>query len=155
MIKNPCSEEVEYGLLYFLEKTGEEFHITDTIGTIILKEPGNYNLLTSLHGINEIVEIKEGVNKDTLYTQKIVECLEPVSHPSFIGYCCCDEKCNGIQKDYYNNGILRLEGEFENGLPLGEIKLYYPNGKIQEIRIYNKNGFLRRKIEYDLNGNKI
>ncbi len=154
MIIDPCSKKVEYGILYHLEKLGKVFSINDSIGTIYLKEPGKYELITE-YGISKNVEIKKGINIDTLFTKRINECLEPVSHPNFIGYCCCEEKCNGIQKDYYNDGTLRIEGKFKNGIPTDKVIKYHPNGNIKEIRIYNRNGILRRTKYYDLSGKKI
>ena len=156
MIKNLCSQKVEYRVLYHLEKSGEKyFKITDSIGTMILPEPGEYRLIAEFDGIDENVTLKKGVNIDTLYTKKIYECYEPVSHPSFFGYCCCENVCNGQQKDYYNDGTLRIEGNFKNGKPIGKVKVYHPNGIIKEIRIYNKKGDLRRTKKYDLNGKRI
>ncbi len=151
MIKNPCSKEVKYGQFYYLEKSGKEFHMSDSIGTIYLKEPGKYKVIASFDGISQEVILKRGTNIDTLYTKKIYECYEPVSNPSFSGYCCCDNKCDGIQKDYYNDGTLRIEGNFKDGNAIGKVKLYHRNGMIKEIRIYNKKGILRRTKKYDLN----
>ena len=150
MIKDPCSNEVEYGILYQLEKSGKTYIISDTIGTINLSQPGTYKLEASLYGIQKDVEIKNGTNIDTLFTKKIIECLEPVSHPNFIGFCCCDEKCDGFQQDYYNNGVLRLEGNFKKGLAIGKVIKYYSNGSIQEIRTYNNKGILKRTEYYSI-----
>ena len=155
MIKNPCSQKVEYSQLYHLEKSDKKFFIADSTGTIILKEPGKYQLIADFDGINQSVNIVQGVNVDTLYTKKIQECYEPISHPRFSGYCCCDDVCDGPQKDYYNNGTLRIEGTFKNGKAIGKVKLYHSNGIISEIRIYNKKGVLRRTKKYDKNGKRI
>lgn len=154
IIKNPCSNEVDYGIIYQLEKSGKIYMISDTIGTIKLNQPGTYKLEASSYGIKQNVEIKRGTNIDTLFTQKINECLEPVSHPNFIGFCCCDGKCDGFQQDYYSNGILRIEGNFKNGRAIGKVKMYYFNGSIQEIRTYNKKGILKRTEHFDINDGK-
>jgi len=154
MIKNPCSNEVDYGLLYQLEKSGKTYIISDTIGTIELSEPGTYKLEASLYGIKQNVEIQNGTNIDTLFTKRINECLEPVSRPNFIGFCCCEDKCDGFQQDYYNNGVLRLEGNFKNGLAIGKVKMYYLNGNIQEIRTYNKKGILKLTEYFNISGEK-
>jgi hypothetical protein len=103
--------------------------------------------------LNEIVINKSKI--DTMLIRKIYECLEPVSHPGFIGYCCCDDKCNGYQEDYYDNGKLRMDGNFKDGIPYGEVKTYHRSGKVKEIISYNKKGKLRRTILYNENGTII
>jgi antitoxin component YwqK of YwqJK toxin-antitoxin module len=45
-----------------------------------------------------------------------------------------------------------LRAEFENGIVLGELKKYYRNGKIKEVSIYDKDGFLRKKTLFTENG---
>jgi hypothetical protein len=155
MLKNPCSGEVEHALLYYLKKSDSVYDITDTIGTIILKKPGKYRLYSMMIGMEQEVDIDFEMNKDTLDIRKIEECLEPTSHPKFLGFCCCDKKCEGKQNDYYNNGVKRISGEFKNGLPIGKVTWYYPNGKIKEIWIYTKKGILKRKIKYDKSGKRI
>ncbi|WP_417888049.1 hypothetical protein [Zunongwangia sp.] len=156
MIKSPCSEKVEYSLLYHLEKSGKKyFKISDSIGTMILPEIGEYLVIAEFDGISQITNLKKGGNIDTLYTKKIQVCYEPVSHPSFSGYCCCEEICEGLKSDYYNDGTLRMEGNFKNGQPVGKLKLYHSNGIISEIRIYNKKGVLRRTKKYDKKGKRI
>lgn len=38
---------------------------------------------------------------------------------------------------YYDNGNIKVDATIVNGLPNGEMKLFYPSGKIQEIRSYS------------------
>ena len=156
MLKRPCTGEVENAIIYYLEKSGKQFSISDSVGTILLKEPGRYKLFAYMLGAEQEVLVKKGVNRDTLTMVKIEECLEPVGHPSFIGYCCCDlTKCQGKQVDYYNNGNKRIEGNFKDGIAKGKVIYYYPDGKIEKIRVYNKKGILKREIRYDRNGKKV
>ena len=153
IIQDPCTNQFDYGLLYQLEKAGRQYIISDIKGTISLKETGKYRLISNVHGIDKVVHIKYGENIDTLKTQRIFECLEPVSHPKFVGFCCCENKCNGFQQDFYYDGTLRIEGNFKNGLAVGKLKFYHQNGMVQEIREYNKKGVLRRTDYFDEQGN--
>ena len=170
MLKNPCNNEVEHALIYHLEKSGKEFLISDTIGTVLLKEPGKYKLSAMMLGAEQEITIKKGKNVDTLYVVRIEEYLKLFPHPSlkkkkeskesykpvnYIRYQCCGEKCEGTQIDYYNNGNKRIEGIFESGLPKGKVTFYYPNGKVKEIRMYNEEGILEKEIKYDTNGKKL
>ncbi len=155
MLKNPCSQKVEYGLLYHLEKSDKKYFVSDSIGTIMLKATGKYRLIADFAGIDQSVNLIKGVNIDTLYSKKIQQCYDLISHPRFSGYCCCDDVCNGLQKDYYNDGTLRIERVFKDGKAIGKVKVYHSNGNISEIRIYNKKGVLRRTKKYDENGERI
>ena len=170
MLKNQCNGKVERALLYELKKSGIEFVISDTIGTILLKETGKYRLSALMIAEKIEVDIKKGKNVDTLQIVKIEEYVRTFSHslnsktqkssksskPSnSIRYHCCGETCEGNQIDYYNNGNKRIEGTFEKGLPKGKVTFYYPNGKVKEVRMYNEEGILEKEIKYDTNGKKL
>ena len=45
----------------------------------------------------------------------------------------------GVVKDYYMNGVLKDEGNYEDGLLNGFAKTYYENGNLKSEEIY-KNG---------------
>lgn len=49
-----------------------------------------------------------------------------------------DEKRTGIWKAYYDNGQLWSEGEFLNGERTGKAKIYFPNGIIDTDGNYTK-----------------
>ena len=40
----------------------------------------------------------------------------------------------------YPNGHIKMEGLFEDGKPVGEIKRYHENGKLQGIQVFDING---------------
>lgn len=44
---------------------------------------------------------------------------------------------SGRYTSYYDNGNTKVDAIITNGLPNGEMKLFYPTGKIQEIRTYS------------------
>ena len=65
------------------------------------------------------------------------------------------EKFNGKIKEYYDNGILKFEGSYLNGIENGKIKDYYENGNLKSERQY-LNGIKKGKInQYDLYGKLI
>ena len=43
---------------------------------------------------------------------------------------------SGIHKEMYDNGNLRLEASLNNGVLDGETRLYFENGRLQEVRNY-------------------
>jgi len=65
-------------------------------------------------------------------------------YPTDLGFYNCDEVCNGLQKDFYSNGKIRMEGEFKNGVPVKELKKYNENGELVEIELYRKDGTYRK-----------
>jgi uncharacterized protein len=46
----------------------------------------------------------------------------------------------GPWRDYYPDGALKAEGNYEKGKQTGEWKYYHPNGKIEQIGKFNKQG---------------
>lgn len=65
-------------------------------------------------------------------------------YPTDLGFFKCDQICNGIQRDFYSNGNLRMEGEFKNGIPVKEIKKYNESGDLVEIELYRRNGTYKK-----------
>ena len=58
----------------------------------------------------------------------------------------CESKLNGNIVDYFENGKVRLIGSFKNGLAIGYLTEFYPNGELKEIRFFNEKGFLIKKV---------
>jgi hypothetical protein len=151
---DPCSKEVRKIAFFGLRKDGVAFNTQDTTGVLLLKDTGTYVLSYAIEKIdsNQLgkkYHIKSAENySDTLRFLSINLCLEPTSHPNFIGYCCCDKKCEGVQVDYYENGNKKIEGIFKEGVPIGKLKFYYPNGKLSMVKKYNKKGRLRKTYLY-------
>ncbi|MCP9199991.1 hypothetical protein MKO06_08740 [Gramella sp. GC03-9] len=155
IFKDSCSEKIIESDLYHLEKNGKSYSTFESDeGKIILPEKGLYKLFASEIGEVHQVEINQEINSDTLYIPKIREYLLTHTEPNYI-FRKCDKKCEGIETGYYSNGTIRLVGEFKNELVVGELKRFYPNGKIKEVSIYNKRGFLTKKTEFDENGELI
>jgi antitoxin component YwqK of YwqJK toxin-antitoxin module len=51
-----------------------------------------------------------------------------------------DGNRHGPWKDFYPDGTLRAEGNYDNGKQVGEWKYYHPDGKIEQIGKFSKNG---------------
>ena len=147
IFKDSCSEKIVFSNLYHLEKNGKSYSTFESDnGTITLPEKGVYKLFASEIGEVHQVEINKEINSDTLFIPKIREYLVTHTKPNYI-FRKCDKKIDGFNTGYYSDGSIRIVAEFKNGLVIGELKRFYQNGKIKEISIYNKRGFLTKKTE--------
>ncbi len=155
IFKDTCSGKIVVSDLYHLEKNGKSYSTFDSDnGTITLPEKGVYKLFASEIGEVHQVEIDKEINSDTLFIPKIREYLVTHTKPNYI-FRNCDIKCNGFETGYYSNGSIRIIAEFKKGLVIGELKRFYQDGKIKEVSIYDKRGFLTKKTEFDKNGEII
>ena len=151
---NPCSGKANKIEFFGLKKNGLTSNVTDTTGVLILQDTGTYVLSYVMEKIDSSelgkkYEIRSVQNfSDTLRLIKISACQETTSHPNFFGYCCCDQKCEGLQIDYYENGNKRIEGFFKEGLPMGKLKFYSSNGKLSMVKKYSKKGKLIKTYTY-------
>lgn len=97
--------------------------------------------------------------------------LLPILFLSLLAAFSCDQskdsptrpsgKLNGMQKFYYPDGELYLEGSFKDSIPQGLFKQYFKNGQLFEeapyengvlhgtLRRYFENGKLSMEIPYD------
>jgi antitoxin component YwqK of YwqJK toxin-antitoxin module len=57
-------------------------------------------------------------------------------------------------KYYEKSEIVRYEGQFEHGAPLGEFRYYYQTGNLQTIANYEQNGTVCHTVSFFGNGNK-
>jgi len=62
-------------------------------------------------------------------------------------------KKHGFWRTYYpDSTTIKLEGEYVNGVPCGNYKRYYPNGKIKETGLYRDNHYYGEQRYYYENG---
>ena len=143
--KDPCNSQIEFTLNYTLEKDGINIH-PNFDGIVYLKAKGKYNLIYEKEIIPIIIDKKE--NTHTITLSDIQEFI--VTHDKF-GYVFrkCESKLNGNMVDFFENGKVRLIGSFENGLAIGYLTEFYPNGELKEIRLFDKKGFLLKKVVPD------
>ena len=116
------------------------------MAALYLKAKGKYNLIYEKEIIPIIIDKKE--NTHTITLSDIQEFI--VTHDKF-GYVFrkCESKLNGNMVDFFENGKVRLIGSFENGLAIGYLTEFYPNGELKEIRLFDKKGFLLKKVVPD------
>lgn len=87
----------------------------------------------------EIIHIKKfGKINDTIYNHKLKESFA-ATHSYFERYSFCGVDCNGYYIDYFKNGNIRAEGNFQNGFIVGKFFKYYMEGGKREEYIFNKN----------------
>ncbi|QLE02029.1 hypothetical protein HX109_10860 [Galbibacter sp. BG1] len=150
-IRDNCNNTVQKVPSFNLRKNGIDFYPKNNDGVVILKEKGVYELSTIYSDeVNKCSIENFGVIKDTINMPIIKQCLEPTSNPRFVGYCCCNNECEGEKVDYYANGNKRLEGYFEKGKPIGKLKMYYSDGSLKQVDKYDKKGKLIRSKKYKL-----
>lgn len=80
----------------------------------------------------------------------------------------CGELCEGYCVDYYRNGKIRLEGNFTEGFPVGDLKIYDEKGYLKRIDKYDElvkferstfpyhtvyGNLIYERLVYDENGN--
>lgn len=71
----------------------------------------------------------EDFTKDGSFTKRINDCEIKCERR--------DGTLHGTYKKFYENGILKIEGEYRNGKRIGEWKAYYSNGKIESVVNYS------------------
>ena len=153
-IKNFCKDTVYLYDFITINNSQDSAFIYDCNNGKGLEE-GEYRL--SILEIGEIT-IKINNNKnyiDTFYFPSVNELFETTSNGGYYGFYHCNEPCQGKITDYFKSGVKRLEGNFKDGLPIGELKTYYPNGNIMEIREYTRLKRLRKIIHFDKDGKQI
>lgn len=61
---------------------------------------------------------------------------------------------DGPFKTYFSNGVISVEGEYDNGLPSGEWKKHYPSGLLRRTELFYKNQPFVYVTNYYVSGNK-
>ena len=148
-VRDKCRDTIEKIDFFVLQKDGIKYYPKNNEGFVVLKEKGEYELSALYFEKKMRYNFNHyGTIRDTLNESTINECYNLYTRPVFYGYCCCDERCDGKKVDYYANGMKRIEGFFVKGVPIGEVKKYYRNGRLKELEKYNKKGELKWKKEF-------
>ena len=171
-LKNSCNDSIEKAVFYSLKKGKTEYQISN-LDNPIIKVPSNgvYELISEETNEKLSIEISLNNSKDTLLFPSIYEYIKslPPSYKKDISeselkklrkesrfvYMKCDSTLNGEQKDFFTNGKMRIYGNFKNGFAVGEIKEYYQNGNIKRLLTYDNDGYLKKKVDYNINGTEL
>jgi hypothetical protein len=152
--KDNCSNKylsVEYQLIK-LDQSMKDYWIPSS-DSIVLVEPGRYLIAVTIpeEGDNfKSVEftrefLKNSFTQDTILIPRIMKKYTGGMYASAdLGFFCCDEICDGYEAEYYENGQVRIEGKFVNGIPKKSLKKYDKDGNLIEKMIFNKNGLYKR-----------
>lgn len=145
--KTKCGDSIKLIELYSATKDSVDYVSWDT-NPIVLPDTGVYFIRTA-DAEGDLIRINiyhKGLNKDTIVISSIFDIAYSPMFPHFSGWICCDEKCEGYQVDYYNNGNIRIEGTFRKGKAIGELKYYNLDGTLSTIRHFTKRGkYIRRE----------
>ncbi len=146
-VRVKCKRTIEMPTYVVLRKDSINYFPKNNENFVILKEKGIYELSTLYFDVKKLYNFNHyGTIKDTLNESTINKCY--IRPPFYVGYCCCDEVCDGKKVDYYANGMVRIEGYFIKGRAIGEVRKYYRDGKLKELEKYNKKGKLKWKREF-------
>ena len=144
-LSSECNDSIIQADFYTMNKINDSTiqYQSDSNGMCIIPDTGYYKILIvgSFADHDRYIQIKNRGNQShTIRAFSINECYDPTTRPDFFGFCCCDEKCEGSNVDYYSNGNIRIEGMFKDEKPIGELKFYYLSGNLKRVENYNENG---------------
>ncbi|TKG87261.1 hypothetical protein EYV94_28415 [Puteibacter caeruleilacunae] len=146
-----------------------EIALLDSIGTTIESPDGRFCLSPGLEAHVLISVIRSSkymylrwkfiVPEDKELTKiirlpKLVKMNIDESVQSKKRYYYCNNLCSGFYMDYYDNGQIRMKGQFLEGKPLGKQYTYHRSGKTNYIAKYSSQGKFRRSklYQYDEDG---
>jgi hypothetical protein len=78
------------------------------------------------------------INNETVYTHydSKIRIDLGVQYGSLYVYKDCKGLLNGVQEDFYQDGTVKMRGNFKNGVPKDSITLFYENGGPHKSIIY-------------------
>ncbi len=147
-LKDFCNDTIYPTDNIFIRDSNDSSFIYENVPSEGLKT-GVYRV--SIMEIGEMsIELKDNeIYIDTFYLPIVKELIGATTAGGYYGFYNCDELCQGSIIDFYKKGTKRLEGVFKDGVPIGQLKTYYSNGNLLELREYTKNKRLKRIIQYD------
>jgi hypothetical protein len=132
-VRNICDNTISKLNNYILSGYSKNYAYED--GICYVHQKGQYRI--EGFGINYFdkcqINIQSTNHIDTLVKYRIYIARSP-GIPPWPYYSYCGKRCDGMLTDYYENGNIRIEGEFKNG-------------QIKNIRLFNKEGQLTQRIK--------
>lgn len=143
LFKDCCSNNIKTRGTIFTD-----WFITDSIGTIFipennvvhLKKSNEYYLNNEGYGIlNQPFNLNDSIKIDTI----INSCINSVYPNNFFTWnpihLNCEDTINGGYLEYYPDGALRINGNFENGRIKDSMITYYSNGRVKSLILFIHN----------------
>ncbi len=137
---------------------------------IIVPDTGQYFLISSIYDNQPIpIKIKRNLQVDTVFLKCLnIERSENLANKrhweSAPIYTTCAGRINSTYKEYFPDGVLRLVGNFSNGLLIDSLIEYYHSGvvksKVKKDKttykhwVYYPNGAIKNRSQYDLKKRK-
>lgn len=148
---NYCTKEtaIDSSLFYLVDKYGVGYKNEN--GIVWLKGKGEYKIYYPTNPNLEFPRIQI-TGTENMYIHKDTKIRFAPQHWG-LSFQNCEGLLNGVHEDVYDNGNLRIKGNFVNGLPKDSLLFFYENGHIQKSIYY-----LRKLVyihEYDSLGNLV
>lgn len=151
-VKSSCKDTVELLQEYSLKGNDTTYYSTN--GICWIEDLGDYVFYSEQITIG----VQPIIFKFTSFQSQILDTIQkPVLYSILVtkkgtnfktgDWVYCGMIANGFKCDYYINGQKRIEGKFKRGKPIGELKFYSKEGKLEYTEYYNKKG-KKIKSEY-------
>jgi antitoxin component YwqK of YwqJK toxin-antitoxin module len=146
-----CTKEtaIDSSLFFLVDKYGAKYKAEN--GIVWLKGEGEYKIYYPTNPNQEfpLIQIRD---RENTYIHKETKIRFAPQHWG-LSFQSCEGLLNGVHEDVYDNGNLRIRGNFANGLPKDSLLFFYENGHIQKSIYY-----LRKLVyvqDYDSSGSLI
>jgi hypothetical protein len=126
---NPCDTVGKIDSTYYYLSDSKDSLYHSELGTVALPDTGTYNVHFLTYRDLPISPINipdTGLTVFTWYEPKIVLRAYGM-HPRSV-YESCGILINGYDEDYYDNGKIRIRGNFRDGKPEDSLVTFYANG---------------------------
>jgi len=151
-----CSDTERLDTTYFLMPAGDfSKAFFPNSGTVYLPAAGHY-LIEFNEGpmlSNADVELKDTGLFVMHYKEPRIQLYRTGTVDTPPIYVKCDSALNGYQEDYYENGTLKMRGNFQNGNELDSMVTFFPNGRTKR-RLVRLPKMVRIEV-YDSLGNLV
>lgn len=143
--KNHCDDSVRQLFQFYAYKDTSNILSSDILTSeLVFTDTGRYHIsyIEYFDGLKNYIDFHSvtidgrlSEISDTIRAG-IIDERTYMFDPPFTEYYCCDKKCEGKFTSTYDNGRVKMTGEFKNGKPTGTLTQYYLNGKIKRIKTW-------------------
>ncbi len=154
VFRDACTDSL-YMASYGLDQPSNSGSYSSKGRELILDSPGVYIFGTVIwrNGENLLFGTDKVYKKGETYTDAIfIPKFLPrqnALHDNAIAFYTCGKKASGVVKDYYPNGMIRMEGTFLDGIPTSDIKYYNIKGRFVKKQIYRSGHYIDTKFYHD------